>query len=83
MEGDIEGPYLFLQERLDGEEVNFVNTFGPNVDDGQFFTQIQIVIAPALDQAIIWAGDFKCILNGDLDRHPPQEQTYLFYKAWT
>ncbi|KAJ1198711.1 hypothetical protein NDU88_002550 [Pleurodeles waltl] len=37
MEADAEGRYLFLQGRLDGIDVAFVNSYEPNVDDGSFY----------------------------------------------
>ena len=72
MEGDVEGRYIVLQGELDGLDIVLVNSYGPNIDDEHFYRNIQGHLADDLGQSMIWAGDFNCILNGDLDRTPPK-----------
>ena len=72
-EADLEGHYILLQGHLNGENIVLLNTYEPNTDDAQFYPRD--LVNPVLDQPIVWAGDFNCIEDGTLDRHPPKMNT--------
>ena len=64
-----------LQGQLNGEEVVLLNTYGPNIDDTEFYPHLQELLGPAVDHPLIWLGDFYCIDNGLIDRYPPKTGT--------
>ena len=47
-----------------------LNSYGPNLDDPQFYPRLQSMIGSEIDYPLIWLGDFNCIIDGLQDRHP-------------
>ena len=74
-EMDIQGRYVMIQGTLDGKDLTLLNSYGPNVDDRDFFPQMQDLLAAEISSTLIWVGDHNCILDGQTDRDPPKLNT--------
>ena len=72
MEGDVEGRYVVVRGELEGLDIILVNSYGPNVDDVQFYSKIQEHLSEDAGLSLIWAGDYNCVLDGVIDRTPPK-----------
>lgn len=65
---DKAGRYILLQGCLHGQRVGIINTYGPNIDDPEFFRSIWRLLQDIPDIALLWGGDFNLVLNELLDR---------------
>ena len=71
----IQGRYVLIQGTLDGKDLTILNSYGPNIDDREFYPKMQYLLAAEISSTLIWLGDYNCVLDGQADRDPPKLDT--------
>lgn len=65
---DCQGRKLLINIEVDGEKFTLINVYGPNKDDGIFFSDIAKLIDEYCEGSLILGGDFNTVLNLSLDK---------------
>lgn len=70
MHEDKKGCYILVVGTIRGVRISFLNIYAPNEDDPSFFKEIIALLTTHAEGFIIVGGDFNCVLNQKLDKHP-------------
>lgn len=70
------GRYVLITGHIRGQRLALLNTYGPNVDDPEFYKTIWSKINEISGTAILWGGDLNLTLNDTLDRSGPTKEPH-------
>ena len=74
---DSNGRILLVIVKINDSPVTLVNIYGPNSDDGIFFSELHELLCNYGEEPYILGGDFNIILNPNLDNFPRLIQNHL------
>lgn len=73
---DINGRYILLLGKLDGQQIVLGSVYAPNVDQHLFLETLTVMLTEWENYPWVIGGDFNAVLNVELDRsHPPLQGT--------
>lgn len=70
---DKNGRYIIVVGSVGGTKITLLNLYAPNEDDAGFFKEISALLAANAEGFIITGGDFNCVMNQKMDKHPPEQ----------
>ena len=65
---DAEGRLILLEIEYEGDRLLLVNIYTPNIDQPQYFANIDFYLAQFDHENIIIGGDFNCVLDTEKDK---------------
>lgn len=63
-----EGTMICLEAKMNGSNINLCNIYAPNIEDANFFHNINKVVGDNTGDHTIIAGDFNQVLDAVLDK---------------
>ena len=61
VKANVEGPCLLVQGKLDGKEIVIVNSYGPNIDEEEFYPRVQGLMTMDTGCPLIWVDYKLCV----------------------
>ena len=70
---DKNGRYVIVVGSVGDTKITLINLYAPNEDDAGFFKEISALLAANAEGLIITGGDFNCVINQKMDKHPLEQ----------
>lgn len=73
---DNEGRFVILDVTYEGEDYTFINLYGPNRDDVEFFQKVFRLVESIPNDFKVASGDFNLVLDNKLDKRGGLEHAH-------